>query len=180
MSTSSASSATLATTAASATPTTAAASVDYALVERALGFHGVPMQKVWEGEHGDQDLARAAVAPDFGVYQARQKGFAFSDRTKRLHLHQFFARKADVLYGHQHRQHLQRSQLQQQLKQRTAAAVAAAGGQTNGGGGVGVSDGVASSLMPYNSYFSEKLDKSALLQHIYTVSKWPHERRTAA
>lgn len=71
---------------------------DNALVERSIGFHGIPMQKVWEGEHGDQDLARANVALDFSVYQARQKGFVFGDRTKRLQLHQFIARKADVLF----------------------------------------------------------------------------------
>lgn len=79
----------------------ATANVDYALVERSLAFHGLPMQKVWEGEHGDQDLVRAAVQPDFSVYAARQKGFVFSDRAKRLKLHQFLARKADVLYGRQ-------------------------------------------------------------------------------
>lgn len=87
--------------AAAAQKSSATASVDYALVERTLAFHGQPMQKVWEGEHGDKDLARAAIHPDFSVYAARQKGFVFSDRAKRLQLHQFLARKADVLYARQ-------------------------------------------------------------------------------
>lgn len=90
-----------ASAAAAAQPSLATASVDYALVERTLAFHGQPMQKVWEGEHGDKDLARAAIHPDFSVYTARQKGFVFSDRAKRLQLHQFLARKANVLYGRQ-------------------------------------------------------------------------------
>lgn len=56
------------------------------------------MQKVWEGERGDADLTRANVKPDFGVYHSRQKHFVFQDRTKRLKLHQFLARKATILY----------------------------------------------------------------------------------
>lgn len=72
--------------------------IDYAQVERSIGFHGAPMQKVWEGERGDADLARANVKPDFAVYHNRQKHFAFQDRTKRLKLHQLLARKATILY----------------------------------------------------------------------------------
>lgn len=81
-----------------ALPTMVTNSIDYAQVERSIGFHGAPMQKVWEGERGDADLPRANVKPDFGVYHTRQKHFAFQDRTKRLRLHQFLARKATILY----------------------------------------------------------------------------------
>lgn len=72
--------------------------IDYALVERSIGFHGAPMQKIWEGERGDSDLPRADVKIDFEVYHGRQKHFVFQDRAKRLKLHQFLARKATALY----------------------------------------------------------------------------------
>lgn len=70
------------------------------LVARSIGFHGLPLQKMWEGERGDGDLARYGVVnPDFTAYQQRQKQFSFQDRAKRLKLHQFIARKANVLFS---------------------------------------------------------------------------------
>lgn len=105
--------------------------IDYAQVERSIGFHGAPMQKVWEGERGDSDLARADVKPDFSVYHMRQKNFLFQDRTKRLKLHQFLARKASVLY-----RKVTKSELRQQQQlalgdeaSATAAASAATASQ---------------------------------------------------
>lgn len=85
--------------------------IDYAQVERSIGFHGAPMQKVWEGERGDADLSRANVKPDFSVYHSRQKNFSFQDRAKRLKLHQFLAQKAPILYRKATKFELQQRQL---------------------------------------------------------------------
>lgn len=149
-----------ATSAATLVETAAGAIVDYALVERTLGFHGAPMQKVWEGERGDQDLLRATVAPDFGVYAGRQKGLEFADRAKRLQLHQFLARKADVLFGRQPQQQ-QRSQIMKLARSKSVEPLAAAAAAT-----------VAVPVLPFNSFFDgERADKAAQLQHIYKVSK---------
>ncbi|XP_065084214.1 tetratricopeptide repeat protein 14-like isoform X2 [Ochlerotatus camptorhynchus] len=73
--------------------------LDSELVERAIGFHGLPLQKIWEGERGDADLSRIGVSnPDYSVYQSRQKTLTFHDRAKRFKLHQFLSKKADSLY----------------------------------------------------------------------------------
>lgn len=73
--------------------------MDPNLVEKAIGFHGIPLQKIWEGERGDADLSRVGVVnPDYLVYQSRQKSLTFHDRAKRFKLHQFLVKKADVLY----------------------------------------------------------------------------------
>lgn len=127
------------------------AAIDYALVERSLGFHGIPMQKMWEGEHGDQDLIGAAIAPDYGIYHARQKGFVFADRAKRLKLHQFLARKADILFA------------RQPAVRRTGGSMSKASTAS------GLDENVGSIVPPYNFYLTETHDKSAQLQHIYRV-----------
>lgn len=73
--------------------------LDPELVKRAIGFHGLPLQKIWEGERGDADLSRIGVSnPDYSVYQSRQKTLTFHDRAKRFNLHQFLSKKADSLY----------------------------------------------------------------------------------
>lgn len=70
------------------------------LVSRCIGFHGPPLQKIWEGERGEKDLQKLGVGnPDFTAYKTRQKYFSFQDRAKRLKLHQFIAKKANVLFG---------------------------------------------------------------------------------
>lgn len=46
------------------------------LITRALSFHGQQLQKLWESERGEADLAKnnANVKEiDFSVYQQRQK-----------------------------------------------------------------------------------------------------------
>lgn len=69
------------------------------LVYKTLGYHGQPLQKIWEGERGENDLARHGVInPDFSTYQARQKSLTFQDRAKRLKLHQFISKKATNLF----------------------------------------------------------------------------------
>lgn len=73
--------------------------LDPELVDRAIGFHGLPLQKIWEGERGDADLSRIGVSnPDYSVYQSRQKTLTFQERAKRFMLHQFLSKKADYLY----------------------------------------------------------------------------------
>lgn len=73
--------------------------MNVALISKSLGFHGQPLQKIWEGERGDSDLARIGVSNvDYTQYQKRQKHFSFQDRAKRLKLHQFIAKKATALY----------------------------------------------------------------------------------
>ncbi|XP_055591995.1 tetratricopeptide repeat protein 14 homolog isoform X2 [Uranotaenia lowii] len=73
--------------------------LDPSLVEKAIGFHGLPLQKIWDGERGEMDLTQLGIInPNFVVYQSRQKTFTFHDRAKRFKLHQFLSKKADQLY----------------------------------------------------------------------------------
>lgn len=69
------------------------------LVARAISYHGLPLQKMWESERGNLDLVHIGISyPDYSMYQARQKYLTFQDRAKRLKLHQFIAKKAPELY----------------------------------------------------------------------------------
>lgn len=73
--------------------------MDSNLVAKTLCFHGQPLQKIWEGERGNNDLYRLGIKnPDYSIYAARQKNLTFQDRAKRLKLHQFIARKASALF----------------------------------------------------------------------------------
>lgn len=73
--------------------------LDPSLVEKAIGFHGLPLQKIWEGERGETDLSQLGIIdPNYDVYQSRQKTLTFHDRAKRFKLHQFLSKKADLLY----------------------------------------------------------------------------------
>lgn len=68
-------------------------------VAKSLEYHGQPLQKVWEGEHGIQSLHTIGVQnPDFTLYYKRQKQFVFQDRAKRLKIHSFIAKKANELF----------------------------------------------------------------------------------
>lgn len=74
--------------------------LDPQLLSRTLNFHGQQLQKVWEGEFGENDLARRNVKDlDFQVYAHRQKNLSFQDRAKRLKLHQFIIKKANALFS---------------------------------------------------------------------------------
>ncbi|XP_053672415.1 tetratricopeptide repeat protein 14 [Anopheles nili] len=70
------------------------------LIERTLGYHGKPFQKIWETERLEDELSHLGIGNnvDFSVYNERQKHFSFQDRAKRLKLHQFMARNADIFY----------------------------------------------------------------------------------
>lgn len=70
-----------------------------ALVAKSIGFHGQPLQKIWEGERGNVDLLKIGVVnPDYSAYQTRQKHFTFQNRAKRLRLHQFIAKNANLFF----------------------------------------------------------------------------------
>lgn len=70
------------------------------LVTRCLNFHGQQLQKIWEAERGDQDLARHNIKDlDFLEYAQRQKHLSFQDRGKRLKLHQFVVKKCNMLFS---------------------------------------------------------------------------------
>lgn len=43
------------------------------LVGQAVNFHGPQLQKIWEGERGEEDLNQMAIKPDFSAFQQRQK-----------------------------------------------------------------------------------------------------------
>lgn len=82
------------------TPTTIKCTMNAELVAKSIGYHGQPLQKVWEGEQGDHSLFSLGITmPDYSVYQKRQKHFAFQDRTKRLKMHLFIAKKAKELFA---------------------------------------------------------------------------------
>lgn len=69
-------------------------------VTKSLEFHGQPLQKAWEGEHGIESLSNLGIRnPDYAVYQERQKHFVFQDRAKRLKIHTFIAKKANELFA---------------------------------------------------------------------------------
>lgn len=70
------------------------------LVARSISYHGLPLQKMWEGERGETDLQQQGLArPDYSMYQMRQKYLTFQDRAKRLKLHQFISKKADEVFS---------------------------------------------------------------------------------
>lgn len=72
------------------------------LVAQTLGFHGLPLIKIWNDEKkGPSSLVRLGIQPntvDTTAYQARFKSLNFTDRTKRLRLHRFICDKAEPLF----------------------------------------------------------------------------------
>lgn len=69
------------------------------LIARSISYHGLPLQKMWEGERGEHDLQeQGLLRPDYSMYQMRQKYLTFQDRAKRLRLHQFISKKADAVF----------------------------------------------------------------------------------
>lgn len=75
-------------------------SVNNQLLTRSINFHGQQLQKLWEGEFGESDLARKNVKDlNFQVYGQRQKNLSFQDRGKRLKLQQFIIKKANAIFN---------------------------------------------------------------------------------
>lgn len=67
---------------------------------KSIEYHGQPLQKMFEGEHGIQSLPNLGVNNlDFTLYQTRQKQFVFQDRAKRMKIHSFIAKKANELFA---------------------------------------------------------------------------------
>lgn len=72
------------------------------LIAETIGFHGLPLQKAWDEERGSSDLKNLGIQNiDYSVYFTRQKTLTFTDRSKRLRLHQFICKKANSLYEEQ-------------------------------------------------------------------------------
>ncbi|XP_017083802.1 tetratricopeptide repeat protein 14 homolog isoform X2 [Drosophila eugracilis] len=73
--------------------------MNFEYIGQALGYHGQPLQKIWDDERGVEDLRVMGLTQvNYAVYQERQKFFTFQERAKRLKMHQFLARKATDLY----------------------------------------------------------------------------------
>ncbi|CAG9769036.1 unnamed protein product [Ceutorhynchus assimilis] len=72
------------------------------LISKAINFHGQQLQKIWEGEFGENDLSRRNIKDlNFQVYGQRQKNLSFQDRGKRLKLQQFIVKKANAIFSMQ-------------------------------------------------------------------------------
>lgn len=72
--------------------------LDASLVAQSINYHGQQLQKTWEAERGEDDLAKIGVgALDYNAFQTRHKP-PFADRGRRLRLHQFIAKEANVLF----------------------------------------------------------------------------------
>ncbi|KAJ6648453.1 Tetratricopeptide repeat protein 14 like, partial [Pseudolycoriella hygida] len=116
------------------------------LVAKSVGFHGQPLQKIWEGERGDVDLLKIGVTnPDYTAYQMRQKYFTFQNRAKRLRLHQFIAKNANSFF---------RTVNDEDFSEMKRSPV---------------SDGSCATMPPYDSFFFDKMDKAKRLKHIYSL-----------
>lgn len=75
-------------------------SLNGTLLSQSLNFNGQQMLKLWEAEHGENDLHRRNVKDlNFQVYNERQKHLSFQDRGKRLKLQQFIVKKANMLFS---------------------------------------------------------------------------------
>lgn len=71
------------------------------LVEQALSFHGMPLIKTWSDENGQSSLLNLGLHPnaiDCSLYHERLKNFNYTDRAKRLRLHQFICSHSATLF----------------------------------------------------------------------------------
>ncbi|XP_065162968.1 tetratricopeptide repeat protein 14 homolog isoform X3 [Atheta coriaria] len=73
-------------------------SLNLDLVTNSLNYHGPQFQKIWENERSELELNKIKDL-DFAVYNKRSMYLSFQERTKRLKMHQFFVKHADVLYS---------------------------------------------------------------------------------
>jgi len=56
--------------------------MDARLVAQALNYHGQQLQKVWEGERNENELAMLNLKdPSFEIYQQRQKTLRYTSVT---------------------------------------------------------------------------------------------------
>lgn len=71
------------------------------LIAQSLGFHGLPLMKTWNEENGPNNLAQLGLQPNAintDVYHTRLKNLNFTDRSKRLRLHQFICNNSESLF----------------------------------------------------------------------------------
>lgn len=72
------------------------------LVEQTLIFHGLPLIKTWNEEYGVNSLTALGIQPaniiDTSLYHARQKNLSYTDRSKRMKLHNFICSKSTSLF----------------------------------------------------------------------------------
>lgn len=72
------------------------------LVEQTLSFHGLPLIKIWnENENDRNSLVNLGIQQnsiDCSLYHERLKNFNYTDRAKRLRLHQFICSKSATLF----------------------------------------------------------------------------------
>jgi hypothetical protein len=71
------------------------------LVSQSLGFHGMPLIKLWNEENGLNSLEGLGIQQNSintAVYHSRLKVLNITDRTKRLRLHRFICNKSEELF----------------------------------------------------------------------------------
>lgn len=75
-------------------------SFNASLVTQSFNFHGQQLQKMWEAERGEQDLIKHNIKDlNYELYNKRSKHLSFQDRGKRLKLHQFIVKKANIIFS---------------------------------------------------------------------------------
>lgn len=138
------------------------------LVAKSIGFHGQPLQKIWEGERGNVDLLNIGVInPDYSAYQSRQKHFTFQNRAKRLRLHQFIAKNANMLFrtGGDDEPPVA-SHSDGKIVFFLPVCVGASAPTID----VLLTFLGCTTMPPYDSFFFDKMDKSQRLKHVYSVN----------
>lgn len=76
-------------------------SINKSLVERTLEFHGLPLIKTLNEEKGANYLSNIGIQQnvlDTSLYFARLKNLSYTDRTKRMKLHNFICSKSSQLF----------------------------------------------------------------------------------
>lgn len=77
-------------------------SLNKTLVEQTLIFHGLPLIKTWNEEYGPNSLSSMGIQPtniiDTSLYHARLKSLSYTDRSKRMKLHQFICNQSLNLF----------------------------------------------------------------------------------
>lgn len=71
------------------------------LVEQILSYHGLPLIKAWNDENGSSSLINLGIQPnaiDTTIYHERLKNLNYTDRAKRMRLHQFMCSKSELLF----------------------------------------------------------------------------------
>lgn len=76
-------------------------SINKNLVEQTISYHGLPLVKAWGDEIGANNLINLGIQPnaiDTTLYHERLKNLNYTDRTKRMRLHQFMCKNSITLF----------------------------------------------------------------------------------